>query len=180
MRNLVRLLFVFAFDVLIDKVHPSTAIIDSSTSIISAARSSDDSLTSPSFALRMDSMMREAPEMFSEVKRLKEETEMLKKILRDNIRATSEESRRLEARLELLEQSSHSIEKECKTEPRRPRYYFDTKPESLHHAEDAIGPAKEESKCLLQNETSSGALMDKLEIPVRDPVLRSKITKCTS
>lgn len=50
--------------------------------------------------------------MFAEVQKLKKETERLDKLLRDNLRTSSEQSRRLERRLETLEKSNLAIKKE--------------------------------------------------------------------
>jgi len=123
--------------------------------------------------------MRQASEMLSEVGRLKQETERLGKLLRDNIRATSEEYHRLEARLLLLEQSNHPIAQVCQSKSCRPRGYVIINTEQ-QRVEDNVAPSKEERKRLLQGETSSGALLGKLEIPVHDPTLRLKVANCTS
>jgi len=167
---LIPLHFPFAYDAPVDITNPSTPITGASTSHNSVERSPDEAPTPPSFAPWMDTARRGASEVLAEVKQHKRETEMLEKVIRDTVR---EESSRLEARLELLEQSSRPIARTCQTQTRQPSH-------SLRNDEGSTGPTKEESKFLLHGETSSSLLMANLEIPVHDPVLRSKVAKCAS
>jgi hypothetical protein len=127
----------------------------------------------------METTMRQVSEMISEVRKLKKETERLAKHLQDNFRATSEESRRLEARLVLLEQSNRSIAQVCQSGCHRPRGYTSVETEQ-QHVKGNVALSTEEPKRLLQGETSSGALFGKLGIPVYDSTLRLKVIKCMS
>lgn len=159
---------VAAYLLPVDPSRPSTPIIDAETSVISADRSSHVS-TPSSFALPLDSTMREPSDTLYQIKALLRETERLEKLLQNNFRATSEEYRRLEARLELLEQSSHHA---CQSKCCRSRGYASVSNGSPKRTEDF---SKGEPKRLFRDETSSSASMDKWEIPVQDSAMRSKV-----
>jgi hypothetical protein len=124
--------------------------------------------------------MRDASDMLSKVKTLKEEVERLERMLQNNFRATSEECRRLEARLELLEQSSHRIAQACQNRCCQPPGYASVTIEPPERAKDNAATSKEESRRLLQGGTSSRALTDNWEIPVQDPAMRLKVAKRAS
>lgn len=151
-----------------------TPVTNASTS---EERCAEDVPTPPSFALRMDTTMREASEMSAEVKKLKREIEMLKNALRENIRSTSEDSRRLEARLERLERSSQHIAKACQSAPCQPHKQASVTLQSLRHMEDNARPSANKLMTLLHD---SDTVMGNLDIPVQDPALRSKVAKCMS
>jgi hypothetical protein len=170
---MLRLRFVAAHLLPVDPSRPSTPIIDTETSVISADKSSHVS-TPPPFALPLDTTIREPSDTLFQIKALLQETKRLEKVLQNNFRATSEEYRRLEARLELLEQSSRHIAHACQNKSCRSRGYASVENGSPKRTED-FSDSKGESKRLFQDESSSSALMDKWEIPVQDSVMRSKV-----
>jgi len=124
----------------------------------------------------MDTTTRQVSEMISEVRKLKKETDRLAKHLQDNFRATSEESRRLEARLVLLEQSNRSIAQVCQSECCRMRGYTGVEAEQ-QYVKGKVALSDEDPKRLLQGETSLGALFGKSGISVHNSTLRLKVIK---
>lgn len=125
--------------------------------------------------------------MFFEVQRLKKETERLEIFLQEHLRMSSEESRRLERRLEVLERSNLPDTKSSHIGVTQQTTHDDTAPGSgprrLNEASRSIlEETREPNKVTtpqplqpLQSSPLTDSMMRRLDVPVRDSAVRLKV-----